>query len=161
MMSEEAVPGDKGASDATKELLDIDALVGGRLKLRRKVLGLTQAELAERCGLSGQQVHKYEQGINSMNAARLAHAAKALAVPIGWFFDEIEFSAELPDDLLNILSDPQNTKIISLFSEIDDAGIKTIVINLVRDLANYKNTDQPDIIRKEVLPQVKFERRDG
>ena len=159
-MSEEAVPGDKGVSDTTKEASDIDALVGNRLKLRRKVLGMTQTELAERCGLSGQQVHKYEQGTNSMNAARLSRAAEVLAVPVGWFFDEIEFSAELPDDLLNILSDPQNTKILSMFGEIDDPGLKTIVINLVRDLAEYKIEGQPDFVRKDVLPHVKFERRD-
>ncbi|MGI9476772.1 MAG: helix-turn-helix domain-containing protein [Hyphomicrobiaceae bacterium] len=160
-MSEDGVPGDKGVSDATEEAMDIDALVGSRLKLRRKVLGMTQTELAERCGLSGQQVHKYEQGTNSMNAARLARAAEVLAVPIGWFFDEIEFSAELPDDLLDILSDPQNTKMISLFSEIDDSGIKAIIINLVKDLADYKKKDRSDTVRHELLPQVKFENRDS
>lgn len=124
---------------------NIDKLVGSRLKLRRNILGLTQLELASQCGLSAQQVHKYEQGASSMSAVRLVQAADALAVPVGWFFSETETSAEFPDDVLNILSDSQTTKIISLFQEIKDPKLKKTIIEMVKQISDYSiRIKEPD-----------------
>jgi transcriptional regulator with XRE-family HTH domain len=115
----------------------VDSRVGDRLKLRRKILGLTLAELGERCALSAQQVHKYEQGLSSMSAARLAQVADVLSVPVGWFFDEGDTDRGLPSELLNFLADPQNMKVISLLIEINDPSTKRLVVRLVQDVADY------------------------
>ena len=50
----------RGQSTAT-----IDTRVGGRIRERRIMLGLTQQQLAEMIGVTYQQAHKYERGINS------------------------------------------------------------------------------------------------
>ena len=115
----------------------VDTRVGDRLRLRRKVLGMTLAELGERCALSAQQVHKYEQGLSSMSASRLAQLADALSVHVGWFFDEGDSDSGLPTELLNILSDPQNMKVISLLVRISDPSAKKLVVRLVQDVAEY------------------------
>ena len=51
------------------------------------MLGLTQQEMAELIGVTYQQAHKYEKGINRVTAGRLYHIAQALGVEVGYFFE--------------------------------------------------------------------------
>lgn len=67
----------------------IDVHVGTRLRLRRNLLGLSQEKLSKVCGLTFQQIQKYERGINRMGASRLYQIAKELDVPVSYFFEEI------------------------------------------------------------------------
>jgi transcriptional regulator with XRE-family HTH domain len=66
---------------------DIDIHLGRRLRRRRRLLGLTQQQIADACGVRFQQIQKYECGANRMSAARLWRLAEALAVPVAYFFD--------------------------------------------------------------------------
>lgn len=66
---------------------DIDRHVGARMRERRIMLGLTQQQMAELIGVTYQQAHKYEKGINRVAAGRLYHIAQALGVDVGYFFD--------------------------------------------------------------------------
>lgn len=69
---------------------EVDAHVGGRLRLRRTLLGISQEELAGRLGLAFQQVQKYENGSNRVSASRLFQLATVLDVPIAWFFEGLD-----------------------------------------------------------------------
>lgn len=75
---------------------EIDAHIGLRLRQRRWLLGLTQQQLGERVGIKFQQVQKYETGQNRISASRLWELARAVDVPIGYFFDGL--SEELKPD---------------------------------------------------------------
>lgn len=66
---------------------DIDVHLGRRLRRRRRLLGLTQQQIAHACGVRFQQIQKYECGANRMSAARLWRLAEALDVPVAYFFD--------------------------------------------------------------------------
>lgn len=67
----------------------IDVHVGSRIRLRRTLMGLSQERLGEALGLTFQQVQKYERGINRVGASRLYDLARALDVPISFFFDDM------------------------------------------------------------------------
>jgi transcriptional regulator with XRE-family HTH domain len=67
----------------------IDDHVGGRIRERRIMLGLTQQQLAEMIGVTYQQAHKYERGINRVSAGRLFEIARALSAPITYFYEGI------------------------------------------------------------------------
>lgn len=69
---------------------DIDHHVGARVRERRIMLGLTQQQLADLIGVTYQQAHKYERGINRVSAGRLYEIAQVLSVPVGYFFDGID-----------------------------------------------------------------------
>src|SRR5436190_697882 len=69
---------------------DIDRYVGARIRERRIMLGLTQQQLADLIGVTYQQAHKYERGINRVSAGRLYEIAQVLSVPIGYFFDGLD-----------------------------------------------------------------------
>lgn len=69
---------------------DIDLHLGKRLRRRRRLLGLTQQQLAGACGVRFQQIQKYECGANRISAARLWQLSEALEVPIGYFYDGLD-----------------------------------------------------------------------
>jgi transcriptional regulator with XRE-family HTH domain len=69
---------------------DIDRHVGARVRERRIMMGLTQQQLADLIGVTYQQAHKYERGINRVSAGRLYEIAQVLSVPVGYFFDGID-----------------------------------------------------------------------
>jgi transcriptional regulator with XRE-family HTH domain len=76
---------------------DIDLHLGKRLRRRRRLLGLTQQQLAVAVGIRFQQIQKYECGANRISAARLWQLAEALEVPVSYFYDglaEVQARAE-------------------------------------------------------------------
>ncbi|WP_304273895.1 helix-turn-helix domain-containing protein [Caulobacter segnis] len=65
----------------------VDQHVGAKIRLRRKVLGLSQAKLAQGVGLTFQQVQKYERGSNRISASMLYRVAALLHTSPAWFFE--------------------------------------------------------------------------
>lgn len=72
----------------------IDEFVGKKLRLRRKLLGLSQDAVAGAVGVTFQQVQKYERGVNRISASRLMEFAQALKVPVVYFFEGLQTSDE-------------------------------------------------------------------
>jgi len=70
-----------------------DRHVGTRIRERRIMLGLSQQQLAVMIGVTYQQAHKYERGLNRISAGRLYDIAQVLNVPISWFFEGMEVEA--------------------------------------------------------------------
>ena len=73
---------------------DIDVHLGRKLRRRRRLLGLTQEDLAQACGVRFQQIQKYECGANRMLASRLWQLAQALDAPVSYFFEGLDQGAE-------------------------------------------------------------------
>ena len=69
---------------------DTDRYVGARMRERRIMLGLTQQQMAELIGVTYQQAHKYEKGINRIAAGRLFTIAQALGVEVSYFFASLD-----------------------------------------------------------------------
>jgi transcriptional regulator with XRE-family HTH domain len=65
---------------------DVDVIVGKRIRRRRRLLSLTQQDLALACGVSFQQIQKYESAYNRMSVAMLWKLACALEVDVSYFF---------------------------------------------------------------------------
>ena len=74
-------PGPKGPSR-------VDILVGARVRIRRKELGLSSPELSKKLGVSQQQVRYYERGTHRISAGLLYELSRALSVPITYFYQD-------------------------------------------------------------------------
>ena len=77
--------GTQDVTDVMSETIDIH--LGRRLRRRRRLLGLTQQQLAAACGVRFQQIQKYECAANRMSAARIYKLAEVLEVPVGYFYE--------------------------------------------------------------------------
>jgi transcriptional regulator with XRE-family HTH domain len=64
--------------------------IGERIRLRRTLLGLSQSGLGKALGLSFQQMQKYERGTSSIGAGQLCEVARALDVPVSFFYDGLD-----------------------------------------------------------------------
>ncbi len=72
----------------------IDLHVGKRLRRRRRLLGLTQQQLAESIGIRFQQIQKYECAGNRISASRLYELSTALNVPVNYFFEGLQHASQ-------------------------------------------------------------------
>jgi transcriptional regulator with XRE-family HTH domain len=85
-----AEPAPAGQRRTAGRTQDVDRHVGARVRERRIMLGFTQQQLADLIGVTYQQAHKYERGINRISAGRLYEIAHVLSVPVNYFFDGLE-----------------------------------------------------------------------
>src|ERR1700679_3443460 len=76
----------------------VDLHVGARIRLRRRMQGVSQEKLAAALGLTFQQVQKYERGANRVSASKLYEIASALRAPIAYFFDGLADPVSEPSD---------------------------------------------------------------
>ncbi|MCD6319666.1 MAG: helix-turn-helix transcriptional regulator [Candidatus Desulfofervidaceae bacterium] len=72
--------------------------IGARIRFIRKQKGLTQMQLAERVGVSFQQIQKYEKGKDRIFVERLQQIARALDVPIYYFFQNFEAEGQVKEE---------------------------------------------------------------
>jgi transcriptional regulator with XRE-family HTH domain len=124
----------------------IDVHVGGRIRLRRTLLGISQTTLAEGIGLTFQQVQKYERGMNRVSSSRLVDLANALDVSVPYFFEEM--SATVQGQTPAMLMDVKN---LPRPSDEKDPMAKRETLELVR--AYYRITDPA--VRKRMFELTK------
>ena len=109
---------------------EIDLHVGKRLRRRRRLLGLTQQQLAEKVGIRFQQIQKYECGANRVTASRLYECAVILNVPVGYFYENmpqsITAASPVPPandrDLIaaDVLSQKETLELIRAYYKLGD-----------------------------------------
>ena len=76
----------------------IDKHIGEQIRSVRENLGMTQGELAQKVGVSYQQVHKYERGTNRISAGRLGLIANILQQSVQSFYDGFTGHAHVMPD---------------------------------------------------------------
>lgn len=124
----------------------VDSHVGARVRIRRKMLGMSQQQLADALGLTFQQVQKYERGANRISASKLYGVAKALQVPVAFFFDgladtvgdgEIDEAAEQANlTTRNFLMTAEGLELAELFTRLGHARVRRQLLDLVRAMAH-------------------------
>ena len=121
---------------------DIDRHVGARMRERRIMLGLTQQQLAELIGVTYQQAHKYEKGINRIAAGRLSRIAQALGVEVGYFYEGMSQTPEA------VAATPQQRLLLELarnFMALPSRKHQEAICNLARVLANADPIGEVDL----------------
>lgn len=128
----------------TREANAVDRHVGGRVRMRRKMLGISQADLASSLGLTFQQVQKYEHGANRISASKLYGIARTLQTPVSFFFDGLADTAGASVDseaaraegvLQALLTTPDGFALAEAFPRISQGRIRRQVLDLVRIMA--------------------------
>ena len=118
----------------------IDVHVGGRIRMRRLLLGMNQETLANALGLTFQQVQKYEGGANRVSASRLSAMAEILGVPISYFFGDLQAEdADLsPEDRKwrEHLQRPETIEFIRLYYAISDHKVRQQFLEMAKTVAD-------------------------
>ncbi len=121
---------------------DIDLHLGRRLRRRRRLLGLTQQQLATAVGIRFQQIQKYECGANRISAARLWQLSVALEIPVSYFYDGIseaprrEGAAGAEGKPREVLARKETMDLIRAYYQLGERPRRRLL-----DLAKSLNTD--------------------
>lgn len=117
---------------------EVDVHVGARVRVRRRLLGMTQERLAELIEVTFQQVQKYERGANRISASKLFAIAGALDAPISYFFDGLEgpsqsVEAESREQVIQaFLQTQEGLELAQVFPRIARGPLRRRVLELVR-----------------------------
>jgi len=102
---------------------DIDLHLGKRLRRRRRLLGLTQQQLAVHVGIRFQQIQKYECGANRISAARLWQLSEALETPVSYFYDGLSEALEQQNqrpERSDMFSRKETLDLIQAYYQLDE-----------------------------------------
>lgn len=124
----------------------VDYHVGTRLRLRRLELGMSQERLAEKLGITFQQIQKYERGTNRIGASRLHDISVALQVPISYFFEGAEGIKPGPvssvdSPLSEALNDSATVRLLRAFSLIEDASVRQKAVTVIEAIASASGSE--------------------
>jgi transcriptional regulator with XRE-family HTH domain len=122
----------------------VDKHVGTRVKMRRKMLGMSQTKLGDGLGITFQQVQKYENGANRIGASRLQHISDILQVPVPFFFEGAPDlpgqptgfgGAPSPAYVSEFLATNDGLTLTKAFMRISEQKLRRRIVNLVEEIA--------------------------
>jgi transcriptional regulator with XRE-family HTH domain len=122
----------------------IDKHVGGRVRMRRLMLDMSQTDLGNALGLTFQQVQKYEKGRNRIGAGRLKHLSQILQVPVPFFFEGVPApsgiqkadkgmtDAPSPAHVSDFVATSEGLDLAKAFMCIDDRSLRCGMMRVAR-----------------------------
>lgn len=127
---------------------ETDLHVSRRLRRRRRLLGLTQQDLAVQVGVRFQQIQKYECGANRMTSSRLYDLSRALNVNVQYFFDGLEEREDMIGRPANdaerlesdVLSQKETLELVRAYYRLSERPRRRLL-----DLAKALETDASDV----------------
>jgi transcriptional regulator with XRE-family HTH domain len=117
------------APDAT------DLLVGRNIRVHRLARRMSQGELAQRAGVTFQQLQKYENGTNRMGASRLKRVADAFDVPVTALFDGARPAKGRGPSPLSLIAAKEPLRLVEAFARIADPEMRRAIVALVQNVA--------------------------
>jgi transcriptional regulator with XRE-family HTH domain len=117
-----------------------DVEFGARIRLRRVEMKISQSELADKLGVSFQQVQKYEKGVNRVGAARLQQVATALDVPVTFFFDDDGLGKRASDgkrevESLLFIDSAFSLRLLRAYASVKNQTVQRQFVSLIESIA--------------------------
>ncbi|MBR5904640.1 MAG: helix-turn-helix domain-containing protein [Alphaproteobacteria bacterium] len=125
---------------------EVDLHIAQRIQLRRVMLGMSQSDLAKYCGISFQQIQKYETGGNRISASRLFDLSRALETPVSFFFAGLpgNFPPETKSSRSSRVSEPtdkdplaknETLQLINLYWSLQTDEQRKAIMQMLKTLA--------------------------
>jgi transcriptional regulator with XRE-family HTH domain len=115
----------------------MDVALGAAVRIRRKTLGISQEALAEQCGISFQQIQKYENGANRISFSRLVQIARALrcrVVDLLEVLDAPDREAPADIDMLARMRTPGAIELLAAYEALNNDS-RLALVGLLRTLS--------------------------
>ena len=116
----------------------LDALVGAKIRMFRTNGGISQTALAEKIGVSFQQVQKYEKGANRVGASRLSEIATVLGISVGDLFESPQDRTTDSNSPVHLLTEPGALRVLKAYVRTTDPRVRIAIAKLVESIADRK-----------------------
>lgn len=136
----------------------VDVAVGARIRLLRKLRGLSQQALADAAGVTFQQIQKYERGANRVSASMLARIAATLNTPVSELFGEVSPASGAIDQVAVLLAQPGALELLHAFAELPRGQSRAALVDFIRSLAAERRdwaaatSGDPELTRARSTP---------
>ena len=108
--------------------------MGSLIREMRKGAGLSQMKLADKIGVSYQQVQKYEKGTSKLSVPRLMQVADAFGVPVTVFLDEERLGKETKTQVTGSNLTEDEAKMLMLFRRLPGKSFKNNFLGMLKDV---------------------------
>lgn len=108
----------------------MDIALGAAVRIRRRTMGISQEALAEQCGVSFQQIQKYENGANRISFSRLVQIARALqcrVIDLMDVLDEPDRETTGDLDLLTRMRTPGALELLAAYEKLPPDARSSLV----------------------------------
>ena len=133
----------------------IDVLVGRRARVCRTLEGMSQTAVAEKLGLTFQQLHKYERGYIRISASRLYELAQIFDVPVAYFYEEMEAGKGAPDDSL---TKRETLELVRAYHNISDPAVRDSIRRVTQAAARLALSPATGRRRAPPAQAIEFDR---
>ncbi|WP_333587256.1 helix-turn-helix domain-containing protein [Phenylobacterium sp.] len=127
----------------------MDIALGAAVRIRRRTIGMSQEALAEQCGVSFQQIQKYENGANRISFSRLVQIARALRCRVTDLLDVLDTPEEEPSvdlDLLSRMRTPGALELLTAFEQLSPEA-RASLVTFMRALTPGVSVAQPQVTK--------------
>jgi transcriptional regulator with XRE-family HTH domain len=108
--------------------------IGETLKKYRLAARMSQMALAERIGISYQQLQKYEKGINNISVYRLQQISEALRIPISSLLGD-QKPEKIAEEISEYGMSKEEKTLLELFRKIDNKDIRNGLLLEMKGIA--------------------------
>ena len=140
-----------------EQLNAIDAAVGGQVRVRRFLLGMTQEAVGKLLGLTLQQLQKYEHGANRISGSRLYQLSLILRCPVSFFFETVDLDSgseaaqethaadEVPSDLMK---KRKTIELVRSFYAIDDEKQRAAALDVIKAFSTIHRDEADQVLNR-------------
>jgi transcriptional regulator with XRE-family HTH domain len=132
---------------ATTKSGPLDAMVGARIRMLRVNRGISETILAERIGVTFQQMHKYERGANRVGARRLAQIASVLDVSVGEFFESSRTGSPGLNSPVHLPAEPGAWRVFKAYGRAPTPHVRYCIAKLVEIFADRTSGTKATVAR--------------
>ena len=132
---------------ATRRSGPLDAMVGARIRMFRVDRGMSQTMLAERIGVTFQQIQKYERGANRVGASRLSQIASVLDVSVGELFESSRTGSSGLNSPIRLLAEPGALRVLKAYARTTSPRVRSCIAKLVESIADRSSGTKAAVAR--------------
>ena len=138
------------SEETEKQPNPVDIHVGKRVRMRRTLMGMSQTKLGDALGLTFQQVQKYENGSNRIGASRLYQISQILAVPVSYFFEEMDQLTAVANENApatgealprgDLVAKRETLELVRAYYRIVSPRVRRGIVDMIRAIGNSEET---------------------
>ena len=132
---------------ATRKSGPLDAMVGARIRMLRVNRAISETILAERIGVTFQQMQKYERGANRVGARRLAQIASVLDVSVGEFFETSRAGPPSLNSPVHLPAEPGAWRVLKAYARAPTPRVRYCIAKLVEIIADRTSGSKTTVAR--------------
>ena len=138
------------SEETEKQPNPVDIHVGKRVRMRRTLMGMSQTKLGDALGLTFQQVQKYENGSNRIGASRLYQISQILAVPVSYFFEEMDQLTAIANENApatgealprgDLVAKRETLELVRAYYRIVSPRVRRGIVDMIRAIGNSEES---------------------